>query len=104
MYNHILLPIALDHNPEKGQAMQVAQTLLSDGGKITVFNVVEVWPGYVDAHVPIEVRDHQIEEVGAHLRSQMAWLDPVEVRAGQAQASAGGPTQSKGEATEGAMS
>ena len=24
-------------------------------------------------------RDHQIEQVGAHLRSQMAWLDPVEV-------------------------
>ena len=34
-------------------------------------------------------RDHQIEQVGAHLRSQMAWLDPVEVAAGQAQASAG---------------
>jgi ketol-acid reductoisomerase len=34
-------------------------------------------------------RDHQIEQVGAHLRSQMAWLDPVEVTAGQAQASAG---------------
>ncbi|HTS15408.1 MAG TPA: ketol-acid reductoisomerase [Candidatus Sulfotelmatobacter sp.] len=34
-------------------------------------------------------RDHQIERVGAALRSQMAWLDPVEVTAGQAQASAG---------------
>jgi ketol-acid reductoisomerase len=34
-------------------------------------------------------RDHQIEQVGAHLRAQMAWLDPVEVTAGQAQASAG---------------
>ena len=34
-------------------------------------------------------RDHQIEQVGAALRSQMAWLDPVEVTAGQAQASAG---------------
>ncbi len=33
-------------------------------------------------------RDHQIEKVGAALRSQMAWLNPVEVHAGQAQASA----------------
>jgi ketol-acid reductoisomerase len=32
-------------------------------------------------------RDHQIEQVGARLRSQMSWLDPVEVSAGQAQAS-----------------
>jgi len=34
-------------------------------------------------------QDHQIERVGAELRSQMRWLNPVEVRAGQAQASAG---------------
>ncbi|HET7677974.1 MAG TPA: ketol-acid reductoisomerase [Candidatus Limnocylindrales bacterium] len=33
-------------------------------------------------------REHQIEQVGARLRAQMAWLDPVEVRAGQAQAAA----------------
>jgi ketol-acid reductoisomerase len=34
--------------------------------------------------------DHLIERVGARLRSQMPFLDPVEVRAGQAQASATG--------------
>jgi ketol-acid reductoisomerase len=33
--------------------------------------------------------DHQLERVGARLRAQMAWLDPVEVTAGQSQASAG---------------
>jgi ketol-acid reductoisomerase len=35
-------------------------------------------------------RDHQIEEVGARLRGQMAWLDPVTVSAGQAQATTTG--------------
>ena len=34
--------------------------------------------------------DHQIEQVGAQLRAQMLWLDPVTVEAGQAQASASG--------------
>jgi ketol-acid reductoisomerase len=34
-------------------------------------------------------RDHQIEQVGAELRSQMAFLNPVVVRAGQAQSAAG---------------
>ncbi|MEO7117856.1 MAG: ketol-acid reductoisomerase [Candidatus Limnocylindrales bacterium] len=43
-------------------------------------------------------RDHQIEQVGAELRSQMAWLDPVEVRAGQAQASAGAAAAARQEA------
>jgi ketol-acid reductoisomerase len=34
-------------------------------------------------------RDHQIEQVGAELRAQMAFLNPVVIRAGQAQAAAG---------------
>ncbi len=36
-------------------------------------------------------RDHQIEQVGADLRAQMAFLNPVVVTAGQAQAAAGKP-------------
>jgi ketol-acid reductoisomerase len=34
-------------------------------------------------------RGHQIEQVGAELRSQMTWLDPVEIDEGEAQAAAG---------------
>jgi ketol-acid reductoisomerase len=34
-------------------------------------------------------RNHQIEQVGAELRAQMAFLNPVVVRAGEAQAAAG---------------
>jgi len=36
-------------------------------------------------------REHQIEQVGARLRAQMPFLNPVEVRAGQAQAAATTP-------------
>jgi ketol-acid reductoisomerase len=36
-------------------------------------------------------RDHQIEKVGARLRGQMPFLNPVEVQAGQAQAAATTP-------------
>ena len=36
------------------------------------------------------IRHHQIETVGAELRSQMAFLNPVVVRAGEAQAAASG--------------
>src|SRR4029079_8577430 len=38
-------------------------------------------------------REHQIEQVGAALRAQMAFLNPVTVVAGQAQAAAGGEGQ-----------
>jgi ketol-acid reductoisomerase len=36
-------------------------------------------------------RDHQIEQVGARLRGQMPFLNPVEVQAGQVQAAASTP-------------
>ncbi len=39
-------------------------------------------------------RDHQIEQVGAELRSQMAFLNPVTVVAGQAQAAASSGSRS----------
>jgi ketol-acid reductoisomerase len=35
--------------------------------------------------------DHLVERVGATLRSQMAFLNPIEVKAGQSQASVGAP-------------
>ena len=41
-------------------------------------------------------RDHQIEQVGAALRSQMAFLNPVVVRAGEAQAEVSGSGASAG--------
>jgi len=44
-------------------------------------------------------RDHQIEQVGAALRAQMPFLDPVVVREGEAQAAAGGPAGSTGRST-----
>ena len=37
-------------------------------------------------------RDHQIEQVGAGLRAAMPFLNPVTVRAGQAQAAASSST------------
>ncbi len=40
-------------------------------------------------------RDHLIERVGANLRAQMPFLDPVEVQAGQAQAAATTPGASR---------
>jgi len=39
-------------------------------------------------------RDHQVEQVGAALRSQMAFLNPVTVVAGQAQATASSGSRS----------
>ena len=68
MYTHILLPVAMEHNPNADGAMQVAQTLAGESGKITILNVVELIPGYVDAHVPAAVKAENIETSKAAIK------------------------------------
>jgi len=68
MYTHVLLPVAMDHNPHAGAAMTVAQTLAGPDGKVTVLNVVELVPGYVDAHIPAEVKAENIETAKSAIR------------------------------------
>jgi ketol-acid reductoisomerase len=83
---------------------QTMRDILSD---IQSGRFAERWVGEYDSggaefeRLRQQDRDHQIEQVGARLRSQMAWLDPVEVVAGQAQASAHGAAEPKGDAAEG---
>ncbi|MEL7115224.1 MAG: hypothetical protein AAGP08_06455, partial [Pseudomonadota bacterium] len=61
MYKHVLLPVAMDHNPHAGEAMDIAQALAGSDGKVTILNVVELIPGYVDAHIPAEIKQGNID-------------------------------------------
>jgi ketol-acid reductoisomerase len=86
-------------------AKQTMQDILADiqSGRFAEQWVAEYDSGGAEfARLRQADRDHQIEQVGARLRSQMSWLDPVEVTAGQAQASTTGaarPATSAGEGT-----
>lgn len=62
MDRHVLLPIALDHNPHADEAMAVAQQLRGKEGRVTVLSVVELVPGYVDAHISPEIKANTLEE------------------------------------------
>ena len=84
MFNHILLPVAPDHNPHQENAMCVAQTMLNDGGKITVMNVAETIPHYAYAQIP-EALMHQNVEASKELVNEVAAghenCEPVSVQA-----------------------
>jgi nucleotide-binding universal stress UspA family protein len=69
MYDHVLLPVALDHNPNAEAAFDVATALAGETGKITVLSVVELVPGYVDAHVPPELRAETIDQCKDRVRA-----------------------------------
>lgn len=57
MYNHILLPVEIGGPGDVERAVEVAKTLLSDGGDMTLLSVVEPLPNAAEAFVEAGVSD-----------------------------------------------
>lgn len=68
MPNHILIPVALDHENLAGQKLEVARRLLDDGGRITLLTVLEEIPGFVAEFVTVKEANHLTEGVKSKLR------------------------------------
>ena len=52
MYKNILVPVALDHEHDTIEAVEIAKRLRAEGGKITMLSVVEPISGYVANYIP----------------------------------------------------
>lgn len=52
MYKHVLMPVAIDEDPDLSRTHEVALKLLDEGGKLTLFHAVEPMPSYVDTYIP----------------------------------------------------
>ena len=72
MYTNILVPVAPDHQHETSKAMQVAQRLCAEGGKITLLSVVEAIPGYVARYLPEGQMEKNRKEIEASLKPRQA--------------------------------
>jgi len=72
MYKHVLLPIAMDHNPHFDEAMEIARLLVDDGGKITGLHVIESIPSYVEAHIPQDIQAENLDRAKAALKDVLA--------------------------------
>ncbi|MBN2907894.1 MAG: universal stress protein [Rhodobacteraceae bacterium] len=52
MYKNILVPVAVDHGPDLGEALAIARALRAEGGQITALTVAEAIPPYVAQYMP----------------------------------------------------
>lgn len=71
MYKNILIPIAVDHNPNTAKAISAARQLLTKGGKITALAVVETIPPYTVSTLPEELKLKSDENVQASLIAEL---------------------------------
>lgn len=62
MYKHILVPVVFDHGDHGKEALDIADHLLEDGGKITLLHVMEDVPAYAAAHIPEGIREHHRQD------------------------------------------
>lgn len=70
MYNHIIVPMALDHG-FGATAMKLARKLLNDGGRITALHVHEQPHGTVSAYLDDKVVEQAFASAQARLRERL---------------------------------
>ncbi len=81
MYKNILIPTFMDDEDRLKTAAASARLMLSEGGKITLLNVVEEVPMYVETYVPAEVLAGNVEDVLGVLKEVAATLgDDLQTR------------------------
>ncbi|MDJ1016709.1 MAG: universal stress protein [Paracoccaceae bacterium] len=67
MTQHILIPVALDHEGLVEKKIAVARRLLAPGGKITLLTVLENVPGFVAEFVTVDSPNHLTQVVKGKL-------------------------------------
>jgi len=77
MYKNILVPIALDHSPNTGEALNIARQLRAKGGQITILTVVEDIPTYVEQYLPEGQKDKRLEDALVSLKAEASAVKDV---------------------------
>ena len=52
MYDHVLVPVAFDHDNLAVGSLPAARHLLNEGGKVTLLHVLEQIPSFVEQYLP----------------------------------------------------
>ena len=77
MYNHILIPTALDHESFVPRKIEVARRLLAEGGRITLLTVLENVPGFVAEFVDMKPVNHLTQRIKEKLDQVAGGADDI---------------------------
>lgn len=76
MYKHIIVPMALDHGIAE-TTMEIARTLLAEGGQITALHVHEAPNNSVGAYVDASVMDSAFASAETQMKERVAQMEGV---------------------------
>ena len=85
MSRHILVPVALDHEPIVPGKIALARKLLEDGGRITLLTVLENIPGFVSEFVTVKSENELTRGIRAKLEAVAGGAPDIEteIRSGK---------------------
>jgi nucleotide-binding universal stress UspA family protein len=77
VHDHILIPVALDHEAVVAPKLTLARALLRPGGRITLLTVLESIPGFVAEFVTVRSENHLSARVRNRLEAAAGGAEHV---------------------------
>lgn len=71
MYKNVLVPIALDHDRNTAEALEIANAISEEGAKITALHVMEEVPAYVAQYLPEGQLEDNVNELERRLQDEL---------------------------------
>ena len=80
MYENILVPVSFEENRDSTGALEVAEAIRSETGKITLLHVMEEVPGYALTYVPPDFHDSAQKAIAEELSKIAGEMANTEIR------------------------
>ena len=80
MYKNILVPVSFEENRDSAGALEIAQAIRAEGGKMTVLHVMEAVPGYALTYVPEGFHSDMQKTVAEELAQMVEGIEGAEVQ------------------------
>ncbi|MDV7142320.1 universal stress protein [Tropicimonas sp. TH_r6] len=79
MYDNILVPVSFEADRNAREAMDIAQAIRAEGGKITLLHVMEHLPQYATEYLPPDHLEKAREDITGGLSALSENVDAAEV-------------------------
>ncbi|WP_323784857.1 universal stress protein [Thalassovita sp.] len=80
MYENVLVPVSFEENRDSIGALEIADAIRSDTGKITLLHVMEEVPGYALTYIPADFHDNARQSIAEELVKIAGDMKDMDVR------------------------
>ncbi|MDX1781305.1 MAG: universal stress protein [Thalassovita sp.] len=80
MYENILVPVSFEENRDSIGALEIAEAIRTENGKITLLHVMEEVPGYALTYIPPNFHDSAQESIAEELAKIAGDIKNAEIR------------------------